>query len=616
MKLDNSTRILHYDIARGAYLKPEYFMEAVKMAANAGFTHFLPYLENMLSLKSAARQSPECAYSIQQMQQFLEYGKSMGIEIIPHFNVLGHTKELVKAYPFLAADASGELDITREETLDFMLSCLKEVIPLCTSGNILIGGDEWLLPAPLANKPDFNTGFAIAEYLNKIILFLKAFDVKPLLWHDMLLHYPEAIEQLSKDVIILFWIYDIDSEYPLLDYLRERGFEVILAPGLCDWPLSKRRYDAVRKCQEVSREKNIPLLMTCWEIVPWNIMQQILPFLGRLFRGTPLPDTLIEQFSLLELCKRFENCSELKKQFAKRLSPEIFAPNNSVKAFKKYHYATGPLFENFSKLSSVSHANKTTAPQISSNFDLRINTDSKLGDIIEVSNGDEKFNIYPKFGMSLQAWQKGRQWIIDNQLEEKIDHINSVPGGYRSYSAVGGLRPVASLGSWHNPCIIWNFSYIHTTRHTQNEISICGTLNLYHIKVECIVKIKKGHPGFEYGITAENLLDHAAVFRLGFNFPLSIPSQAWDNASFNEELFQDQSTSLIRLDDSQINISYGTQNIKIIAQNPSDGIWMDWSNNFVTPDFRAPYVSLKPHETTSAKWLIEIKNNPKDENNE
>jgi hypothetical protein len=43
---------------------------------------------------------------------------------------------------------------------------------------------------------------------------------------------------------------------------------------------------------------------------------------------------------------------------------------------------------------------------------------------------------------------------------------------------------------------------------------------------------------------------------------------------------------------------------------------MDWSNNFVTPDFRSPYVSLKPHETTSAKWLIEIKNNPKDKNNE
>ena len=37
----------NYDIARGAYLKPEYFRQAIKLAAEAGFTYFLPYMENM-----------------------------------------------------------------------------------------------------------------------------------------------------------------------------------------------------------------------------------------------------------------------------------------------------------------------------------------------------------------------------------------------------------------------------------------------------------------------------------------------------------------------------------------------------------------------------------------
>jgi Glycosyl hydrolase family 20, catalytic domain len=605
MNLDNSSRVLHYDIARGAYLKPKYFEEALKISAKAGFTHFLPYLENMLYLESSAKQSPDCAYSVQQMQDFAEYGKNQGIEFIPHFNVLGHTRELVKAYPFLAADDSGELDISSQRTVDFMISCLKEALPICSSGSILIGGDEWLLPIPLAKNEQFNPGVALAEYINKITVFLKENGVRPLLWHDMLLHYPEAIEYLSKDVIIVFWIYDEDSEYPLLDYLKERGFDVILAPGICDWQLSQRRINGARKCQTASLKRGIPLMMTCWEIVPWNIMRHIIPLLGKLFNGETLPNKIIEQISLLELHKRFDGCSEFQANLAKRLHPEIFSPDESLKAFEKYHYATGPLFEYFSSKAVSPVRIKQSIPPKSSGFDLKITADDKVGDIIEVSNDDESFKIYPKYGMTLQSWQKAGQWLITNKIEETIDKLHPAVGGYRSYSAAGGLRPVVAFGSWHNPCIIWNYPFTYKTEQTKNEIIICGELQLYHLKVKCTIKIKKAKAGFKYSIEAKNLLDHAAVFRLGFNFPLHMSYSGWLDACFNSQMFKDQISSLIYLDDSKIDIINKSRRIKISSKTPSSGIWMDWSKDFATPDFRTPYLNLQSQKTIYAEWLIE-----------
>lgn len=604
MKLDSSTCILHYDIARGAYLTPNAFKEALKLAAEAEFTHFLPYLENMLYLDSSAKQSPDCAYSVQQLQQFAEYGKSQGIELIPHFNVLGHTKELVKAYPFLSADDKGELDIRSQSTVDFMLSCLKETLPLCSSGFILIGGDEWLLPDLLAQDNQFNPGIAIAEYLNKITAFLTVNGVRPLLWHDMLLHYPEAIEHLSRDAVILFWIYDEDSEYPLLEYLEKCGFDVILAPGICDWQLSQRRINGASKCLTVSREKNIPLMMTCWEIVPWNIMRYIVPLLGKLFKGEALPSAVIEQISLLELYSRFDGNPEFQVNLAKRLRPDIFSPDQSLEAFKKYHFDSGPLYEHYSTNAVSPVKINQSVPKKSSGFEIKITATDKFGDIIEVYNDNESFKIYPKFGMSLQAWQKNGKWIVSNKLEQTIDQLYS-PGGYRSYSAAGGMRPVAALGSWHNPCIIWNFPFIYTAEQVLDEIVVCGELQLSHINVKCIIKVKNGQAGFKYSIEAENLLDHEAVFRLGFNFPLYMPSSGWTDALFNNQLFREQSSSMIYLDDSKITITREKQQVKISSQNPSSGIWMDLGQSFITPDFRTPYLNLQPHQKIYNEWLVE-----------
>lgn len=87
--MKTALRIYQYNIARGAYLTPEYFVKAIRLAAASGFTHFLPYLENMIRLPSMTRACPACAYTPEQWQVFETVARNAGMELVSHFNVIG-----------------------------------------------------------------------------------------------------------------------------------------------------------------------------------------------------------------------------------------------------------------------------------------------------------------------------------------------------------------------------------------------------------------------------------------------------------------------------------------------------------------------------------------------
>ncbi|MCG2659192.1 MAG: hypothetical protein L6437_02970, partial [Kiritimatiellae bacterium] len=111
-----------YDIGRGAYLKPEFFKKAMKLAADSGFTHFLPYLENMIKLPSMAKACPQCAYTAEQWRDFDKTAEKYGIELIPHFNVIGHTTQICEVYPELAGEKDGfEMDVTSKVARDWTI---------------------------------------------------------------------------------------------------------------------------------------------------------------------------------------------------------------------------------------------------------------------------------------------------------------------------------------------------------------------------------------------------------------------------------------------------------------------------------------------------------------
>jgi hypothetical protein len=171
--MDTSFIGFHYDIARGTYLKPDIFCRALKLAAESGYTHFLPYLENMIRLPSMERACPSCAYTAEDWKRFEAVAKDAGIELVPHFNVIGHTESIAPAYPELCYEDTEinhlDLDVEKEVTCEWIRHCLGEFCDFSNSQYFLIGGDEWQTPKHLLARVDFDVAKTWVDQINSAV---------------------------------------------------------------------------------------------------------------------------------------------------------------------------------------------------------------------------------------------------------------------------------------------------------------------------------------------------------------------------------------------------------------------------------------------------------------
>lgn len=156
-------RVFHYDVARGAYLLPDVFIRAIRLAAESGFTHFLPYLENMVWLPSMEKSCPACAYTPEQWREFEAAAGKAGIQLVPHFNAIGHTGGATAAYPelFIKGSDGWKLDVTLEAARSWTSRCLDEFCGFSSGKYFLIGGETFVIyPRFGATLQDWRVGGA------------------------------------------------------------------------------------------------------------------------------------------------------------------------------------------------------------------------------------------------------------------------------------------------------------------------------------------------------------------------------------------------------------------------------------------------------------------------
>ena len=184
-----------------------------------------------------------------------------------------------------------ELDVSSEFAKAWTRKCLEEYCSFSAGKHFLIGGDEWQAPNHLLTDPNFNVAKAWAEQVNLAIDTIRQFDRIPIVWHDMLLHYPEALELLSKDAVIAFWFYDDDSDYPALEMFQSMGFKTIMASGICSGYLSGRRVRAINRAVESSKKYDAyGIMVTSWSDGRWEKQQLNINLCGKLLNGETIPE--------------------------------------------------------------------------------------------------------------------------------------------------------------------------------------------------------------------------------------------------------------------------------------------------------------------------------------
>lgn len=638
-------RFYHFDIARGAYLRPETFKQALQGAAAAGFTHFVPYLENMIRLPATAKACPACAYTPELWAEFQTAAMAAGIALVPHANVIGHSHDICLAYPELADNHPGEgsLDPTVDATRDWTRRVLSEFAACSPPGCFLIGGDEWQPPRHLLVKPGFDTGRAWVEQMNLASETLVPLGFTPLVWHDMLIHFPAVIDTLSRDAVILFWYYDEDSDYAALDLFRRHGFRVVMAAGVCGPYLCRRWANGVACARRAQRHHETDgFMLTTWENVTWEHQRLTMACVGRFLRTGTWPATLVDAASRLDVLERLPAESalaadlrqeaekllaspdwaefpECRDDFLARLAPDLEARRRS---FERYHYADGPIYQHLlpgapapaqaarvAPAPKLAHASRQATPA----FGLRVHEDTELGTVIRFHNAGETFVVYPRFAGTLQDWRQGEQVLIPHTVPDWVARVQPQSGGYRGYTGAGGLRPIWALGTHLNPNILWQSPAAwRIVEQSESRLELEVSQAFAHADITRRISVTRGEDGFRYRVTAVNRLPGAAG-GWNFNFLLHMPAEEFEHLRFTWEEDGRQSTDIRRAlntvlkVDARRHLAIVTRHWTVTVDSDPDHTafyLVDWSSagRYITPDVHSIFRDLEVGQTLTTEW--------------
>ncbi len=629
----------HYDIARGSYLKPAIFKDALRVAAAAGFTHFIPYLETMIRLPSAAKASPACAYDAETWREFEAVARDAGIGLVPHFNVIGHSELYASAYPqFMGNAHESELEVDREEVLEWTDRCLKEFCAFSPSPFFLIGGDEWQAPNSLLARPGFNVARAWVRAINRAVACLEGEGRTALVWHDMAVHYPEALVELSRKATILVWYYDRDSGYPVLDLFRKRGFRTFMAGGLFEGMISGRAASGFACAMTESRRYGCEgILMTSWEDCRWEFQRMAMVLAGRRLRGTPWPRSILEAGDLRAAMRRLPPGCPPEAEWRRRLEACLASPEWDAfpearatlraeargdetevgRIYERSHFAAG-LGERvrIPRVAAVPPVWGRGLSAVKESFGLEVD-ESPAGDaVLRFRNGGEVFAIDTRYGGVLQDWRLGETVLMRHSVprHQSTPRGKALPGGYRSHTGAVGFRPIWALGTHSNPCILWQHPYAWKVVESGAErVTVEVARSFYHVDYRFRIGMRRSEPGFWCEAHAINRLPGppvAAAF--SFNLALALDPEDvgdlafdWEDGGRHRLSIAEAATGLVPISARErLDVRSSRWRVSIFS-DPAEtaGYEADWAPGFyVTPDLHGVYRERAPGEETVARW--------------
>jgi hexosaminidase len=186
------------------------------------------------------------AYKKSEVESFLKYCKSIGLDVIPLQQCFGHVEYILQhqRYKKLREDQKDYSQVCPVEASgDSLLfsELFSELTQTHSSSYIHIGGDETYLLGhdEKCKKKIEKEGIAklYADYIKTMCNIVIKLGKRPVLWADIALKYPDAIKLLPKETIFVDWNYGWDlSHFGDHKRLVESGYEIWGAPSIRSWP--------------------------------------------------------------------------------------------------------------------------------------------------------------------------------------------------------------------------------------------------------------------------------------------------------------------------------------------------------------------------------------------
>ena len=236
---DLSIRGISDDISRGQVSTLDNFKRIIKFISRYKMNVYMPYMEDMLQFKKyPSIGKGRGALSGEEVKEIVDYAGKHFVEVIPIFQTLGHYENILNQPEFVKyAEFPGaaSLNVSGEETYEFLEDLLKEVFEMFPSEYFHMGADEsW--DVGLGKSKHIVEQSSLADvhagHYQKVYDICKKYGKKVLMYSDVILNHPEILDKLPKDIIIVDWHYRGDYNYPSTTIFKEAGHQYYVSPSV------------------------------------------------------------------------------------------------------------------------------------------------------------------------------------------------------------------------------------------------------------------------------------------------------------------------------------------------------------------------------------------------
>ena len=262
------------DISRGQVSLPDDFKDIVRQLSFYKINLYQPYMEDMFRFEiDPAIGKDRGAVTKKEMAELAEEGKKHHVLVTPVFECLGHQDRLL-SLPENRKYAERQdpekepwsFSPVNEDSFKFVTQLIDEICAVVPSPFFHIGGDESFDVGEGTSKEQVKKdgiGKVHADYFSRLNRYIKEkHGRKMMLYGDMILGHPEAMEYLDKDAIMIDWHYDPDYNFESVEKLKKAGFKyIITSPGIWSWACYHPNFTAAFKnvsaAAEAAKKENL-----------------------------------------------------------------------------------------------------------------------------------------------------------------------------------------------------------------------------------------------------------------------------------------------------------------------------------------------------------------------
>lgn len=203
-------------------MTPEALHQLADDVHAAGLNAIIMEWEGSFPFQHNATLCNQYAYTPEQVTEFIDYCESLGIDVIPLQNCCTHSHYILRQERYrhlseVPREFSQVCPTSGEEADELFRSVFADVFALHRSQYVHIGFDEagHLGSCPRCREyvEKYGVSKLFIDYIIRMCNLVKEFGKTPIIWADVVLHHPEALELLPKDIILMDWNYGWANDF-------------------------------------------------------------------------------------------------------------------------------------------------------------------------------------------------------------------------------------------------------------------------------------------------------------------------------------------------------------------------------------------------------------------